>query len=416
MQGIMHCIVYILIILCSFSTGAFASELAGVIDWSQVHETIKQNRVEAPFYPTGPCYRFFDSIGRFPTKLLYRKLNLTRTRKVVSKVEPMLQGKNLPATFQINSKNQSNKAANKGKLFQLKGEETGVVINGKLFEDFQLSYLPDVKVPIAISSPKSEPVGRVILLHGLGYSISNVFSVIRTATILNKIAKGGDKDPFATWFSKQYPQLRIPLEIVIMDVPPMGWAPSLDKFPRGIDLANYFQRVSYELNANNPLPTFYISRSATAATSMIAGQREAGVILTGGTYPHPSVLGSNFREIRRLETEENERPNWDIIMGILDRYTAWTFEAQLMEAAKSDVPILSLIGANDAETPIAAQKLWNNLLLSNPNISRAQHIIPSARHQVFNRAVSSVPNNFTANDSDVQAFKLLLEFLKANIK
>jgi pimeloyl-ACP methyl ester carboxylesterase len=232
------------------------------------------------------------------------------------------------------------------------------------------------------------------------------------ALTLHNILEGKTNDSYAKWFNENFPEYQFPLQIVVVDVPPMGWAQPLDNFSNMLELSNYFRLIKAELDSELPLKNFYISRSASAKMALIAGQDDAGVVITGGTYPHPEVVHANIEEIKRLEKEENQLPNWPIIHQFSKMILDPVFHFELEVATSKNTPVLSLIGGNDAETPELAQKLWKELLkVSEENPHRSQFIIEGAGHQVFKRPEKLGPE-ISDKDPEIKAYQLLFSFLK----
>lgn len=324
----------------------------------------------------------------------------------------------LPDRYVLPSKSRSNRAEYAGKMHQLAGHPQGLLLNGRHFPEFVLRYLPKAGVPVAILSPTSQPPkARIYLLHGLGYSISSVYSVVQTARTLHAIAEGGLGQPLAEWFARRYPELRLPVEAVLYDVPPMGWAPSLDVLPTGEAMALYFRGIANELQSMSPLDDFYVCRSASCAPGLIAAETARGAVLTGATFPHPEVLQANRDELERLERAGIEKPLWDIVDPLLERFNDPLFVRRLEAAGQSAVPVLSLVGTEDPETPPLAQALWAHVLRTEPGSDfRSQIVIPGARHHVFRRREDASPTEFRDDDPDVQAFYWLLKFLKAHTR
>lgn len=322
----------------------------------------------------------------------------------------------LPDQYVLPSKTRSDKRENAGKMFQLKGHARGMLLSGRIFPEFDVHFLPKAGVPVAVASPRNAPPkARIYLLHGLGYSISTVYSVVQTALMLHRIAEGGGGDPFAEWFARRYPELRIPVETVIYDVPPMGWSPPLAELPTGEAIGLYFRGIADELQERSPLKDFYICRSASCAPGLVAAETAGGLVMTGATFPNPAVLEANRVEIERMELQGKEKPRWDIINDMLARFDALAFYRRLEAAAKSSVPVRSLVGSEDPETPEDAQLLWEDLLEARRGgLHRSQFVIPRARHQVFRRRDDASATEFREDDPDVRAFYLLLEFLKAH--
>lgn len=321
----------------------------------------------------------------------------------------------LPDQYVLPSRSRSDRSENMGKLFQLKGHPRGLLLNGKYFPELDVHVLPKVGVPVAIASPAhAAPRARLYLLHGLGYSISTVFSVVQTAITLQRIADGGEGHPFAHWFAQRYPELRLPVETVIYDVPPMGWAPPFAELPTGEAMALYFQSIAAELQERSPLDDFYLCRSASCAPGLIAAETAKGAVLTGATFPNPDVLEANRQAVLALELSGKEKPLWGIIDDLIARFNEPHFVQRVERAARASIPVLSLVGGDDPETPEHAQMLWADLLgVGRDNPSRAQYVIPGAGHQVFRRPEGLPKDQFDESDPDVQAFVHLLRFLKA---
>jgi len=64
-----------------------------------------------------------------------------------------------------------------------------------------------------------------------------------------------------------------------------------------------------------------------------------------------------------------------------------------------------------------AQWLWANLLqFSSNSYHRSQHVIAGASHQVFRRLPDVSKTSFSESDPDVQAYLLLLDFLRHHIE
>jgi hypothetical protein len=204
---------------------------------------------------------------------------------------------------------------------------------------------------------------------------------------------------------------------VLYDVPPMGWAPSFDELRTGEAMALYFRGIANELQSMSPLDDFYVCRSASCAPGLIAAETARGAVLTGATFPHLDVLQANRDELERLERAGIENPRWDIIDPLLDRFGDPLFLRRLEAAGRSALPVRSLVGSEDPETPVSAQALWANVLRAEPGSDfRSQIVIPGARHQVFRRREDASPTEFRDDDPDVQAFYWLLQFLKAQTR
>lgn len=322
----------------------------------------------------------------------------------------------LPEAYVLPSKSRSDRLGNTGKMFRLSGHSKGLLLNGKVFPDFVVRYLPKMQVPVAVLSPRhATPKARLYLLHGLGYSISTVFSLVKTARALHAIAEGGEGDPFATWFARRYPHLRVPLELVIYDVPPMGWAPTLADLPTGEAMGLYFKGIADELQAASPIDDFYVCRSASCAPGLIAAESAKGAVLTGATFPDADVIEANRVAIEEMERQGKEKPLWDVIYALLERLLDPDFAVRVRQAARAEIPVLSLIGEDDPETPLRAQQLWEDALqVSTRSDSRWQYIVPRAKHQVFRRLDDASPTEFSDSDPDVVAFRHLLTFLVAH--
>lgn len=316
--------------------------------------------------------------------------------------------------FTLSSKRQSDRPENRGKIFLLKDQPKGILINGKFFPEYEFRYLPKTNIPVGVLSPKQPAKARIILLHGLGYEISTIFSLMTPGLVIHKITEGITDDPYSKWFDKNLPNLKIPLEIVIADVPPMGWTKDLEHYPNMKHLSDHFRLMNEELNESNPLKTFYVCRSASCNMGLLAGHDQAGVVMTGATFASPSVLDLNIEEMKRLQAQDNISPNWKVIAQVVSLFLDPIFLAHLNEVKEKDFPILSLIGSEDRETPEEAQILWAEFLNVSKYPKREQHIIKGAAHQVFKRA-EGASQTFSENDSDIQALKLLIEFLKKHI-
>jgi hypothetical protein len=391
---------------------SYAMEGLTAFDGELIRFQITRNTMER--WRNGPPAPLCPALLTFTRRLLGRPVALPRPvhKKQRPPESAPIAARLVPDAFTLTSKNQSNRAENRGKLFQLRGTAEGMLINGKFFPEFNVVYLPESKVPVAIYNPKTPAQGRIILLHGLGYSISTVYSNVATAQTLSKIEAGGDGDPFATWFANQYPDLRLPFQIVLMDLPPMGWSPSLEELPTAAAMAGHLEKVTNELDATQPLLNFFVSRSASAPLSILAGRNQAGVVITGGTFPEKGVLDTNVQEVLRLEREAGESPDWPLINELMTRFRAPELVRQLQAVSNSPLPVRSIVGSTDNETPWPAQVLWADLLgCGAGGYRRTQYVVDGAGHQVFRRPPSLPAGVFRTSDPDVQAFHALLDFL-----
>lgn len=320
-----------------------------------------------------------------------------------------------PANRTVSSKNQSRLFP--GKVLRLAGNE-GIAYNGTRYADFQLIDHPRSHIPFIVSRSQAAPRARLVFLHGTGYSISNIGSVIPVARMFKNISDGGNGTPLATWFASQHPDLSIPVEVVAFDLPSAGWAPSLDTFPTAIDIAHYIQERIRDINEElGDLDTFIVCRSSSCAPSIIAGENIKGLVMTGATFPNPEVLDLNIQAIRRLEAQ-GEQPNWYLIGKVNDQFNDRAFQQRVNDVVrKRRLPILSLIGENDGETPLLAQQLWNDLINPGGDVNfRAQHVLPGAAHQVFLRPMGIEKSDFSAGHSDIEAFRLVLDFVRAQLE
>ncbi len=293
----------------------------------------------------------------------------------------------------------------------------GVIHNGTRYRNLEMGWMPKTGQPYVFGSPKQPAIGRLVFLHGLGLDISNIGSVIPVIRTLMRVTNGVDlgKGPRATWLLKNHPELQVPLELAAFDLPSAGWARPMTPNFSMADMVQSIQGPLREIQAERFLPTIIVCRSASCAPSLLVDVPGlVGVVATGGTYPNKEVLDYNFDAIVEMAKERPTVARWSVIDQVIQFFQEPSLVAQLKAAASGGLPVMSLIGSEDPETPQMARDLWSELLQPNGEpYHRSALVIPGGGHQVFRQEKADPERSeriVSAQDADMLALKALLRF------
>lgn len=309
------------------------------------------------------------------------------------------------------------------RVFAMRPEKgPGIAFNGTAYPEIEMRFLEAIGRPYIVARTQQKAKIRLVFLHGLGLDISNIGSVVPSLRTVHRISSGDTSDMVSAWMVKNHPELVFPMEIVAFDLPSAGWAPPITDSFGYQDLVDSIRNPIAALNAIDPLPTILVSRSASCAPSFLVGQEHIrGIVATGGTFLDAQVVDFNVRALRDEEAKQQRKiARWDVIDNVVRFFLEPEFARKVETAAQSDLPIISLIGSEDPETPEVARDLWANLLgpHSNP-YQRSALVIPGAGHHVLRYSppqrdpsakVVAKRLSVEASDSDVQAFLALMRF------
>jgi pimeloyl-ACP methyl ester carboxylesterase len=143
--------------------------------------------------------------------------------------------------------------------------------------------------------------------------------------------------------------------------------------------------------------------------------------MTSGTFPSEAVIDINLQFLR---DNPQLKPNWKVIDQVAQQFLDPGFRAAMEKALQRKIPIVSIVGSEDEETPLEARLGWEHTIaptygmwsrLLYPSYRR-QHVVQGAGHQVFRRPPGLPADQFSTSDPDVIALRILLTFIQNQIE